>query len=119
MTPPGDAEGMPAKDPGDDLEEMDPGLASERTELAWTRTAISFAALGGAVLKVSPAAGVAVLAAAGLVWQAGRMARRRVRPGARAHRRMLLMITIAVTAVSLVALAVTLLAAGKSPLTAP
>ena len=29
----------------------DPGLARARTSLAWTRTALSFAAVGGVVLK--------------------------------------------------------------------
>jgi uncharacterized membrane protein YidH (DUF202 family) len=44
------------------MEERDPGLARERTALAWTRTAISVAALGGAMLKTNPPAGIVVLA---------------------------------------------------------
>ena len=113
MTPAEDPEEMPAED----MEDMDPGLAGERTELAWTRTAISFAALGGAILKVTPAVGVLILAASGLVWGIGRLARRSGRRRADDRRHLLLLITIAVTLVSLVALAVALLGGGKSPLT--
>ena len=47
MTTPGPDQG------GDDPEERDAGLARERTSLSWTRTAIAFAAVGGAVLKVN------------------------------------------------------------------
>ncbi len=107
----------PAGPPAGDMEEIDPGLARERTELAWTRTAISFAALGGAILKVSPVVGAVVLATSGLVWETGRLARRSIRPGAPEQRRMLLLITIAVTVVSLIALVVALFPIGESPLT--
>jgi uncharacterized membrane protein YidH (DUF202 family) len=55
----------------DDLDERDPGLAAERTALAWTRTAISFAALGGAVLKVSVVPGLIIILIAPLVWRLG------------------------------------------------
>jgi uncharacterized membrane protein YidH (DUF202 family) len=61
--------------PGDDPEERDPGLARERTSLAWTRTAISFAALGGVVLKENVITGLLVLAVAPIVWQLGRVSR--------------------------------------------
>ncbi len=117
MTPGQDAEGTAAEDPAENAEDVDPGLAGARTRLAWARTALSFAALGGAILKVSPAGGAAALAVSGLVWGIGRLARRPAQPGALGQRRMLLLITIAVTVVSLVALAVALLAPGKSPLT--
>ena len=128
MTPGHDGNPAPADNPAgrlaDDMEDMDPGLARERTELAWTRTAISFAALGGTILKVSPVPGVVVLAVSGLVWEIGRVARRSAPlasaptgPQRLGQRRMLLLITIAITAVSLVALVVALLAVGKSPLT--
>ena len=39
--------------PADDPEERDPGLARERTSLAWMRTALSFAAVGGVALKAN------------------------------------------------------------------
>jgi uncharacterized membrane protein YidH (DUF202 family) len=103
--------------PAEDMEDMDPGLAGERTELAWTRTAISFAALGGAILKITPAVGVLVLAASALVWEIGRLARRSGRRRAGDRRRVLLLITVAVTVVSAAALAVALLGSGESPLT--
>jgi uncharacterized membrane protein YidH (DUF202 family) len=56
-------------------EERDPGLARERTALAWTRTAISFGALGGVVLKVNVVTGLLILAMAPLIWQLGRISR--------------------------------------------
>ena len=96
--------------------EADPGLARERTDLAWTRTAISFAALGGAILRATPVAGVLVLAMAALVWGIGRLSRRYERLTDRHRSRLLLLITLAVTFVSSVALALALLAGG-SPLT--
>ncbi len=40
--------------PDEDMADPDPGLARQRTELSWTRTAISFAALGGFLLKSRP-----------------------------------------------------------------
>jgi uncharacterized membrane protein YidH (DUF202 family) len=97
-------------------EEADPGLARERTDLAWTRTAISFAALGGAILKTTPLAGVLVLAMAASVWGLGRLSRRYERLTDRDRSRLLLPITLAVAFVSLAALALALLAGG-TPLT--
>lgn len=94
--------------PAPDMEERDPGLAGERTALAWTRTGISVAALGGAILKTSPLAGVLVLAMSALVWGIGRLPRGE-RPGPGSGHRLLL-VTITVTLVSCAALALTLLA---------
>ena len=103
MTPGPD---MTDHDPGPDMEERDPGLARERTALAWTRTAISVAALGGAILKTNPSAGVLVLAMSALVWGIGHPPRREhPRPG---DGRRLLLVTITVTLVSFAALALTL-----------
>lgn len=93
--------------PEPDLEDPRSGLARERTELAWTRTAIAFAAIGGAILKSRPYAGIPILALSALIWQLGRLARP---PGnTRARARHLLLITVAITCVSFVALAITLL----------
>ena len=93
--------------PAEDIEDTDPGMARERTELAWDRTAISFAALGGAILKSRPYAGIPILVVSALIWELGRLARP---PGARRSRPWhLLVITVAITGVSVVALAVSLL----------
>jgi hypothetical protein len=107
------AAGQPA--PG--LPARDAGLARERTELAWTRTAISFAALGGAGLKTVPLAGAIVLTASGLVWAAGRLVRSAAHAGAAARDepRLMAFITVAVTAVSAAALLLALLG-GAHPL---
>ena len=56
-----------------DSDDRDPGLARERTSLAWTRTAISFAAVGGVVLKKDVAAGLVIIALAPAIWQVGRL----------------------------------------------
>jgi uncharacterized membrane protein YidH (DUF202 family) len=56
-----------------DPEETDAGLARERTSLAWTRTAISFAALGGVMLKENVITGLIILAVTPLIWRLGRL----------------------------------------------
>jgi len=78
----------------------DPGLARERTTLAWTRTAISFAAVGGVVLKKDVVPGLILLAVSVVVWQTGRLAYRG--PGK------LKLVTATIVAVALVALVVAL-----------
>jgi uncharacterized membrane protein YidH (DUF202 family) len=60
---------------GDDPEELDAGLARERTSLSWTRTAIAFAALGGTVLKENLVTGLIILVIAPVIWQLGRVSR--------------------------------------------
>jgi uncharacterized membrane protein YidH (DUF202 family) len=93
--------------PDDDPEERDPGLARERTSLAWTRTALSFAALGGVVLKANVVTGLLILAIAPVVWQAGRVTRGRSPAGlpvVGAAR--LFLIAVSIVAVSLLCLAV-------------
>jgi uncharacterized membrane protein YidH (DUF202 family) len=93
--------------PADDIEDADPGLARARTALSWTRTAISFAALGAAILKSRPYAGIPILIAGGLIWGLGQVAGA---PGTgRARSRRLLLIAVAITGVSIVALAIALL----------
>jgi len=56
-----------------DYEDVDPGLARIRTSLAWTRTALSFAAVGAVVLRKDIIAGLLILAAAPVIWRLGRL----------------------------------------------
>lgn len=93
--------------PAEDIEYADPLLARERTELAWTRTAIAFAALGAILLRSRPAAGAPIIVISVLIWRLGHRSRY---PGdsSAAARRMLLT-TLAVIAVALAALVITLL----------
>jgi uncharacterized membrane protein YidH (DUF202 family) len=84
----------------------DPGLARARTRLAWTRTALSFAAIGAVILKRDLAAGFVILALSALVWGVGRLAGVPGQAGARQGR--LLAIALAVTGISAVALALVL-----------
>ena len=93
----------PAAPAGD----RDPGLARERTELAWTRTAISYAALGAAVLKVAPAGGVLVLAIGATAWRTGRLPGGAVSGPGQARR--LRLITASITAIAAAALIVSYL----------
>jgi uncharacterized membrane protein YidH (DUF202 family) len=93
-------------DPDDaDPEDTDPGLFRERTELAWHRTGIAFAALGGAVLKAAPVVGLLILASSVPIFVLARTARRGQPADGPGQCRSLLVITIAVTGLSLVALA--------------
>ena len=98
------------EEPADDIEYADPGLARERTELAWTRTAIAFAALGAAILKYRPVVGLPVLVLSAVVWRLGRV------PGtagaADVRDRRLLLITVSTVGVSVVALVLSYLGQG-------
>ena len=99
MTPPVPRRGEP--------EEFDPGLARERTRLAWTRTAIAFAAVGAVVLRSHPVAGLVVIALAVIVWGLHHLF-----PGtpiARSQSARLLAVTVTVVAIAIVALALALL----------
>jgi uncharacterized membrane protein YidH (DUF202 family) len=91
--PPGPRDPGP---PGPD--QRDSGLARERTSLAWTRTALSFAAVGGVVLKREIIPGLILLAVAPAIWLLGRLAY--TRPGK------LKLVTATIVAVALVALVV-------------
>ena len=94
--------------PGPEPEIRDP---ADRTRLAWTRTALAFAALGAAMLKWSPLAGGVVLALSLPVWLAVRGALLPSRSP-----RGLLLVTVLVVAVALVALAITVLGPGPDSL---
>ena len=81
-----------------DYEEADPGLARVRTSLAWTRTALSFAAVGAVALRKDVIAGLLILATVPVIWWLGRLThhfRGRIR-----------LVTATIVIVSLVALAV-------------
>lgn len=92
-------------------EEPDPGLAAERTRLAWARTSIGFAAVGAVALKNDVVVGLAMLAVTPLIWFLGALVSHGTTPEQRARR--LLTTTVAVTAVALLALLGALL--GHSP----
>ncbi|MDR3032048.1 MAG: DUF202 domain-containing protein [Kitasatospora sp.] len=97
----------------DDPEDRDPGLAKERTRLAWVRTAIGFAAVGAALLKVDVPAGVTVLAIVPLIWLAGRSMAWHS-PHGEIRPRVLLLMALGVAAIGVVVL-VTVLTRGNSP----
>jgi uncharacterized membrane protein YidH (DUF202 family) len=90
----------------EDAEDADPGLARERTRLAWTRSSISFAAIGAVILKYRPVVGVPVLLLSGLIWTVGRMPRTHGEGGV--ARRRVLFVAICVTIVAAAALAIAL-----------
>jgi uncharacterized membrane protein YidH (DUF202 family) len=55
--------------------EPNPGRsASDRTRMAWARTALAFAALGVAMLKTSVLAGLIVMAMSAPIWALGHLA---------------------------------------------
>jgi uncharacterized membrane protein YidH (DUF202 family) len=89
---------MTTSPPGPGPDDADPGLARIRTSLAWTRTALSFAAVGAVTLRKDVVAGLLILATAPVIWRVGRLAHHRPRR--------LRLVTATIVAVALVALAV-------------
>jgi len=87
---------MATSPPG--YEDADPGLARARTSLAWTRTALSFAAVGAVALRKDIIAGLLIMATAPVIWRLGRLDHHR--PGR------IRMVTATIVAVSVVALVV-------------
>ena len=93
----------------EDPEDLYPGTAAERTRLAWARTAIAFGAVGLAMLRGEPIAGLLVLAVTPLIWGLGRYVSARARPEERSRR---LVLTVAVTGVAVLAAVAALLGHG-------
>jgi uncharacterized membrane protein YidH (DUF202 family) len=104
-----------------DADSRDPGLAAERTDLAWSRSGLSLLACGAAVLRGladtpltggDVAAGACILALGAATWALGSWHVARSR--ARGHRRTtpsdLLPISLGVAAVGLAAFVVGVLA---------
>jgi len=95
-------------------EKLDVADPASRTQLAWTRTAIAFAAIGGAMLKANPVAGLAVLVLSLPIWAVARQAGRSV--GAQSSHRGLRLVTATVVLVALAALAVAFFGHGPDSL---
>ena len=96
-----------AKPGRDDPDFVDP---ADRTQLSWNRTAIAFAAIGAAMLKSSPVAGIVVLALSVPVWAAVR------HTDAIPPARRLLLVTFTVLLVATAALVVAFAGHGPSTL---
>lgn len=94
----------------EDPEDLFPGTAAERTRLAWARTAIAFGAVGLAMLRGEPVAGLLVLAVTPLIWALGRYVSATALPETRSRR--LLLVTVAVTGVAVLATVAALLGHG-------
>jgi uncharacterized membrane protein YidH (DUF202 family) len=102
---PGGAPALP-----EDPEDLGPGSAAERTRLAWARTAMGFGAVGLAMLRKEPVAGLLVLLVTPLIWSLGHYVSATAGPGARERR--LLLVTVAVTGVAVLAAVAALLGHG-------
>jgi uncharacterized membrane protein YidH (DUF202 family) len=102
--------------PSDEHEDADPGLARERTRLAWARTAIGFAAVGAAILKRQPVAGLIVLAVTPVIWGLGRMVAQEEGERRDPRARRLLLVTVTVTLVAALALVIALVGHGPANL---
>jgi uncharacterized membrane protein YidH (DUF202 family) len=97
--------------PDSDPEDLDRGMARERTRLAWARTALAFAALAVAILRREVVVGLVVLATVPLVWALGRVASHD--PAGEVPSRRLLLMTLLITLVSALAAVVALV--GHAP----
>ncbi|HEV2377599.1 MAG TPA: DUF202 domain-containing protein [Streptosporangiaceae bacterium] len=97
-------------DPPDDPD-LDPGLAGERTRMAWVRTAIAFAAVGAVIARKELVPGALVVATSPLVGALGHYAVRDRQTQARS--KLLLLVTLTVLAIA--TLAVTIALVGASP----
>ena len=98
-------------DAPEDIDDADPGLARERTKLAWTRSSVSFAAVGILILKTRPLIGAPLLVLSAVIWSIGLTRRTPGRAGVAPKRVTFVMICVLVIA----ALALTLALTAHSP----
>jgi len=89
-----------------DLDEPGVGDPANRTRLAWTRTAIAFAAIGAAMLKSSLIAGVVVIALSLPIWAAARRVRHATDAASAASGLALVAITVVLVAIAALMVAV-------------
>ncbi|MFS2291107.1 MAG: DUF202 domain-containing protein [Actinomadura sp.] len=87
-----------------DMEDIDPGLARERTTLAWFRTALAFVAVGGIILRAAPVVGGLTLGMGAVIYLAGRAAAPAWPLTPERRRHVLMLITVTVVLVSMIAL---------------
>ncbi|WP_035796168.1 DUF202 domain-containing protein [Kitasatospora mediocidica] len=87
--------------------DVEPGSAQGRTDLAWTRTCVTFAAVSAGVLRIDPPAGLPLVVVTAAVWAVGTC---RSVPHGRPRALGFIALTVLLTA--LVALGVALSAAG-------
>lgn len=97
-----------------DPEDLDLGLARERTRLAWARTSLAFAALAVAILRRDVVTGFLVLVTVPVVWTLGDVASRGV-TGKIPDRRLLL-VALLITLVSVLAIVIALVGHGPASL---
>jgi uncharacterized membrane protein YidH (DUF202 family) len=95
----------------EDVEDTDRGLARERTRLAWTRSSISFAAIGVLILKTRPLIGAPLLILSAVIWSIGLTQRTPGQAGVARKRVLFVMICVLVIA----AVALTIALAGHNP----
>ena len=89
----------------EDIQEADPGLARERTRLAWTRSSVSFAAIGVLILKTRPLIGAPLLILSAVIWSIGLARRTPGRAGVAPKRVLFVAICVFVVAAAALVLA--------------
>lgn len=89
----------------EDIEDADPGLARERTRLAWTRSSVSFAAIGVLILKTRPLIGAPLLILSAVIWSIGLTGRTPGRAGVAPKRVLFVAICVFVVAAAALTLA--------------
>ena len=87
-------------------------LAGERTMLAWTRTIVAFIAIGAAVAKLRPLAGIPIVIFGAALWPVARP--RTSSDAAAGSRARVRTVTAAITAVAVLSLLIALAGRGSA-----